>query len=111
MAVSGELRYFGPAFSSVERVRPVKAMTLPASLAMGNMTRLRNLEYMEAAVGLLSSVFGCLESTSPPCPSTERPDKDGAPSSCFQEKRPLSRRTSSGNSDFRRSRSRNPESG
>src|ERR1700751_2595801 len=51
IGVSGEFRYFGPAFSSVARVRPVKAMTLPASLAMGNMTRLRNLEYMAAAVG------------------------------------------------------------
>src|SRR2546429_9895491 len=50
MAVSGELRYFGPAFSSVESVRPVKAMTFPASLAMGNITRLRNLEYMLIAV-------------------------------------------------------------
>src|SRR5882724_11760727 len=50
MAVSGELRYFGPAFSSVESVRPVKAMTFPASLAMGNITRLRNLEYMFIAV-------------------------------------------------------------
>src|SRR5215467_11797665 len=46
MGVSGEFRYFGPAFSSVERVRPVKAMTLPASLLMGNITRLRNLEYI-----------------------------------------------------------------
>src|SRR5215831_17022454 len=46
MGVSGELRYFGPALSSVERVRPVKAMTLPASLLIGNMTRLRNLEYI-----------------------------------------------------------------
>src|SRR3989442_14909212 len=55
MAVSGELRYFGPAFSSVESVRPVKAMTFPASLAMGNITRLRNLEYMFIAV--LSSAF------------------------------------------------------
>src|SRR5438876_9643568 len=50
MAVSGELRYFGPAFSSVESVRPVKAMTFPASLAIGNITRLRNLEYMLIAV-------------------------------------------------------------
>src|SRR6266404_7761814 len=45
MAVSGELRYFGPAFSSVERVRPVNAMMRPESLAIGTITRLRNLEY------------------------------------------------------------------
>src|SRR5438876_12112494 len=50
MAVSGELRYLGPAFSSVESVRPVKAMTFPASLALGNVTRLRNLEYRLIAV-------------------------------------------------------------
>src|SRR5579862_2653147 len=130
MPVSGELRYFGPAFSSVERVHPVKAITLPASLAMGNMTRLRNLEYMaERASG-----FGrrsSRESASPPCPSKERTDKGGATpdarcldsarddtvggrddgSSCFQEKRPLSRRTSSLNSFLRRSRRRKPESG
>src|SRR5581483_1117249 len=47
MAVSGEFRYLGPAFSSVASVRPVKAMTRPLSLAIGNMIRLRNLEYME----------------------------------------------------------------
>src|SRR5205814_10517062 len=57
MAVSGEFRYLGPAFSSVESVRPVKAMTFPASLAIGNITRLRNLEYMFIAV---------LSSTLPP---------------------------------------------
>src|SRR5215472_2577033 len=45
MGVSGEFRYFGPALSSLERVRPVKAMTLPPSLLIGNMTRLRNFAY------------------------------------------------------------------
>src|SRR6266403_664484 len=49
MAVSGELRYLGPDFSSVERVRPVKAMMRPESLAMGKMMRLRNLEYIASA--------------------------------------------------------------
>ena len=44
MGVSGEFRYFGPAFSSVASVRPVKAMILPLSLAMGNVMRLRNFE-------------------------------------------------------------------
>ena len=39
----GELRYLGPDLSSVARVRPVKAMTLPLSLQMGKMMRLRNL--------------------------------------------------------------------
>ena len=48
----------GPDFSSVARVRPVKAMTLPASLEMGNMTRLRNLEYMEASFRLSASGRG-----------------------------------------------------
>src|ERR1700692_2041790 len=48
MAVSGEFKYFGPAFSSVASVLPVNAMILPASLAIGNITRLRNLEYMAA---------------------------------------------------------------
>src|SRR5581483_7182544 len=51
MDVSGELRYLGPDFSSVERVRPVKAMILPESLEIGNMTRLRNLEYRLWALG------------------------------------------------------------
>src|ERR1700722_17630505 len=59
MAVSGEFKYFGPAFSSVARVRPVKAMIFAASLVMGNMTRLRNLEYMlTAGFGLRLSGFG-----------------------------------------------------
>src|SRR5215475_8166645 len=64
MAVSGEFKYFGPAFSSVASVRPVNAMTRPLSLAMGNMTRLRNLEYIEgralelAEVPLASGVVG-----------------------------------------------------
>src|SRR5437899_11678833 len=92
MAVSGELRYFGPAFSSVESVRPVNAITFPASLAMGNITRLRNLEYMaearasdlgprtSGASGFRLPAPGSrLESKSPPCPSTGRTDKDGAP--------------------------------
>src|SRR5450755_2937149 len=89
IGVSGEFRYFGPAFSSVARVRPVNAITLPASLAMGNMTRLRNLEYMAeeraSGVGRRASDFGgpasslVAGSTSPPCPSTERPGKDRAP--------------------------------
>jgi hypothetical protein len=43
MGVSGELRYLGPDFSSLARVRPVKAMTLPPSLQMGKTMRLRNL--------------------------------------------------------------------
>src|SRR5580700_3818278 len=111
MPVSGEFKYFGPAFSSAARVRPVKAMILPASLAMGNITRLRNLEYMaDAGFGLWISGFGAgSESKSPPCPSKERTDEDGAPS--FQENRPLSRSASSLNSPARRSRSRKPESG
>src|SRR5947199_5518392 len=46
MGVSGEFRYLVPAFSSLESVRPVKAMTLPASLEIGNIARLRNLEYI-----------------------------------------------------------------
>src|SRR6185437_4907612 len=116
MAVSGEFRYFGPAFSSEERVRPVKAMTLPFSLAMGNITRLRNLEYMAAGAGPVVLAFGAgLCAKSPPCLSKGGRDKDGAPSlepaPSFQENRPLSRRTSSANSFFRRSRRRKPESG
>src|ERR1700722_15742700 len=75
MGVSGEFKFFGPDFSSVARVRPVKAITLPASLAIGNITRLRNLEYMAARA---ASDFR-LESKSPPCPSKERTDEDGAP--------------------------------
>src|SRR6266700_1709884 len=46
MAVSGEFKYLGPAFSSVERVRPVNAIMRPLSFVIGNMIRLRNLEYM-----------------------------------------------------------------
>src|SRR5208283_2805859 len=129
MPVSGEFRYFGPAFSSVARVRPVNAMILPASLVMGNITRLRNLEYMAAAGFRLSASGVGVESKSPPlrlcsglaCPSKERTDEDGAASllsdllvrlsSCFQENRPLSRSTSSLKSLARRSRSRKPESG
>src|SRR5580765_961199 len=114
MGVSGEFRYFGPDFSSAASVRPVKAMTLPASLEIGNMTRLRNLEYMEAASGFRLPASGT--SRSPPCPSKVRTDKDGAPAdprsldsarddnvegaTSFQENRPLSRRTSSVNSSF-----------
>ena len=41
----------------------MNAMTLPASLAMGNMTRLRNLEYMRtAAVGRQASGFSQIAS-------------------------------------------------
>src|SRR5579864_4053263 len=118
MAVSGEFKYFGPDFSSVARVRPVNAMTFPASLAMGNITRLRNLEYMaESFVLLLASSFGSdsgsLDSGGPL--ESERPastrDDRGTVSSCFHENNPLSRNTSSLNSPFNRSRSRNPESG
>jgi hypothetical protein len=36
-------------------VRPVKAMTLPASLDMGNMTRLRNFEYMASPESVVLS--------------------------------------------------------
>src|SRR5271155_2288191 len=111
MPVSGEFKYFGPDFSSVARVRPVKAMILPASLVMGNITRLRNLEYIaDAGFGLRLSGFGSgSESKFPPCPSKERIDEDGAPS--FQENSPLSRSTSSLNSPASRSRRRKPESG
>src|SRR5579872_833786 len=103
MAVSGEFRYFGPAFSSVARVRPVKAMTLAASLLIGNMTRFRNFEYIAeiaaSGFGLPASGFG------PPTSDL------GELSSCFHENNPLSRRTSSLNSPLRRSRRRKPESG
>src|SRR6266704_1507134 len=59
MAVSGEFKYFGPAFSSFESVRPVKAITRPLSFAIGNMIRLRNLEYMvRAASGLENPASG-----------------------------------------------------
>src|SRR6202521_55111 len=51
MEVSGEFKYFGPDFSSAASVRPVNAITFPASLAIGNITRLRNLEYMAEVVG------------------------------------------------------------
>src|SRR5215468_11062645 len=111
MGVSGEFKYFGPAFSSVERVRPVKAMTLPASLAIGNMTRLRNLEYIaERASGVRrpASASGddarSLDSARDDSDSVDR-------SSCFHENSPLSRNTSSLNSFFSRSRRRKPESG
>src|SRR6202044_673619 len=100
MGVSGEFRYFGPDFSSVARVRPVKAIILPASFAIGNITRLRNLEYMRASGFWLCVSGGTFESKSPPCPSKERTDKDGAPS--FQENNPLSRKTSSLKSAARR---------
>src|ERR1700722_20253252 len=49
MEVSGEFKYLGPDFSSTASVRPVNAITFPASLAIGNITRLRNLEYMAAS--------------------------------------------------------------
>src|SRR5690349_5468186 len=120
MGVSGEFKYLGPDFSSVARVRPVKAITLPASLAIGNITRLRNLEYMAASFearvsgsepdavfpfGALPSV-GCsgraLDSGGPLV--AERPPSardDGDVSSCFHENKPLSRRTSSLNSPFK----------
>src|ERR1700722_16338402 len=111
MAVSGEFKYLGPAFSSVARVRPVKAMILPASLAMGNMTRLRNLEYIAASGLRVTACGGGEKSESPPCPSKGRTDKDGAPPVCFHENKPLSRNTSSPNSAIRRSRRRKPESG
>src|SRR5581483_11358605 len=51
MGVSGEFKYLGPLLSSVASVRPVNAMTFPFSLAIGNITRLRNFEYIaETAV-------------------------------------------------------------
>ena len=86
MAVSGEFRYFGPALSSVASARPVKAMTLPASLVMGNMMRLRKREYNA-------------EFSPPPF------------SCCFQASRPLAFSDSSSAAERRRSRNRNPDSG
>src|SRR5580658_7877560 len=100
MGVSGEFRYLGPDFSSAARVRPVKAITFPASLEMGNITRLRNLEYMEAGVGRWSLFVG--PSVVGSCDPSVR-DGDARESSCFHENKPLSRRTSSVNSCFRRS--------
>src|SRR5215831_20981704 len=108
MGVSGEFKYFGPAFSSVERVRPVKAMTLLASLAMGNITRFLNFEYMaERASGTAASGFRLPASRSSATGAdarsldSARDDREsGERSSFFHEKRPLSRRTSSLNSFF-----------
>src|SRR6185369_6545691 len=75
----------------------------------GNITRLRNLEYMAAAVGGRSFVV------SETALSSRAESGDlvlcGRLSSCFQENKPLSRNTSSGNSFFKRSRRRKPESG
>src|SRR5205085_1266966 len=96
MGVSGEFRYLGPAFLSVLRVRPVKAMTFPPSLQMGNRTRLRNLEYM--ADGFRLSAIGFM----PPdgrSPTTDSP-------SSFHENSPLARSVSSSKSRFRQSRFR-----
>src|SRR4029077_7612202 len=103
-------------------------MTLPASLEMGNMTRLRNLEYMEAASGFRLPASGSrlraelsspaesriLASCSELIPyatdfSERREPKAESRSSCFHEKKPLSRRASSLNSPFKRSRRRKPE--
>src|SRR5579864_162705 len=116
MGVSGELRYLGPDFSSVERVRPVKAMTLPASLEMGNMTRLRNLEYMASPGGSPgaspeSRVLSPEAGRSKFAVFSGLGTRDSGLGASFQENRPLSRRTSSLNSPFRRSRNKKPESG
>src|SRR5215471_21823277 len=96
---------------------------------MGNMTLFRNFEYIaERASGVRRRASGesasgfrlpaedarSLDSggTLSERPSSARDDNDSAErSSCFHEKRPLSRRTSSVNSFLRRSRSRKPESG
>src|SRR5689334_23133972 len=105
MGVSGEFRYFGPAFSSVERVRPVNAITLPASLQIGNMTRLRNFEYIaERASGVRRRASELSDSgVDARSLDSARDDNDSAErSSCFHENRPLSRRTSSLNSFFSR---------
>ncbi len=44
--VSGEFIYFGPDFSSESSARAVNAITLPCSLAIGNVIRLRNRAYI-----------------------------------------------------------------
>ena len=51
--VSGEFRYFGPDFSSFASVCPCNAMIFPFSLAIGNMIRSRNLEYIAAVAAPL----------------------------------------------------------
>src|SRR5271154_6911664 len=105
MPVSGEFKYFGPDFSSVARVLPVKAMILPASLAIGNMTRLRNLEYIRASgfrvwawdnpsfrralslrAGEGQRGFCCSPAAPPPSPFSGTPDPEArTPSPCFHE--------------------------
>src|SRR6476646_8497786 len=135
MAVSGEFRYLGPAFSSVESVRPVNAITRPLSLAIGNITRLRNLEYMEetaasgfrrrasekAALGSWLSALGPPSGIGSWADDVRRTTDDGFWADdvrrttgevlSFHDISPLSRSTSSLNSPFRRSRSRKPDSG
>src|SRR5437588_7353369 len=109
MGVSGEFRYLGPDFSSLASVRPVNAMTFPFSLAIGNITRLRNFAYIAAVAG-------------PPAPGSPEPglpdsaafaesgmaerlgfarSGPAAPSPSFQENSPEARISSSLNSFFR----------
>src|SRR6266481_9320106 len=89
MVVSGEFKYFGPAFSSVESVRPVNAITRPLSFAIGNVIRLRNLEYIEAGFRLWAS--GCRFSLLP-LPSSalsSRAEPDDPLADCPAESRDL----------------------
>src|SRR5258708_6385485 len=127
MAVSGELRYLGPDFSSVERVRPVKAMMRPESLAMGKMMRLRNLEYIASAAagfwllasgectfagsGLWAPDSGLWEAERGICFCGRPTADDSRLPSSFHENRPRSRKSSSSKSRRKASRRRKPESG
>ncbi len=97
--------YFGPDLSCVASVRPVNAIIFPFSLAIGNMMRLRNLEYMadvaRPPAGPGSPARAAFARSGVVAPS--------APS--FHENKPEARIISSLKSAFSRSLSVKPESG